>query len=212
LRSFWTSLRKSFVTGLLLVAPVVVTIVILYLAVKVLTDPTRKVLKSLFNALQIQPFPGTEVVISIGITFLLLVLLGYLGRSYVGRKGLGIVDLVISRIPFAKTIYAATKKLLASFSMQKDLERVVLVEYPRKGVWTMGFLTSEHEGFLDDETGKKYFNVFLPTTPNPTSGYLLVFPASDVIPLDITIEDGVTFIMSGGVAAPALSRKPAKQP
>ena len=212
MRSFWTSLRKSFVTGLLLIAPVVVTIAILYLVVKVLTDPVRKVLKSLFNVLQIQPFPGTEVVISIGITFLLLVLLGYLGRSYVGRKGLRIVDLLISRIPFAKTIYSATKRLLASFALQKDLERVVLVEYPRKGVWTMGFLTSEHDGFLDDETGAKFYNVFLPTTPNPTSGYLLIFPAAEVIPLDISIEEGVTFIMSGGIASPSLARKPAKQP
>ncbi len=207
MRTFWTSIRKSFLTGLFLVAPVAVTLVILYYAVKMLTGPSRKVVTTAFDTFEVEPFPGVAVLLSVVITFGLLILLGYLGRSYIGRKGVSLLDLLFGRIPFAKTIYAATKKLLDSFSMQKDLQRVVLVEYPRKGVWSMGFMTGGHEGFLNEDTGIQHFNIFVPTTPNPTSGYLLVVPEPDVIPLDISVEDGITFIMSGGVASPKLARK-----
>jgi len=207
LRAFWISLKRSFATGLFLAAPVAVTVVVLYWAVKALTGPSRKMVYAVFDFLRVEPPPGVGILLSLVITFGLLVLLGYIGRSYVGRRGLRILDMLFSRIPFAKTVYSATKKLLDSFALQKDLERVVLVEYPRTGVWAMGFITSKHGGFPGDGEAAGYCNVFLPTTPNPTSGFLLVYHESEVTPLDISIEEGITFVMSGGVASPGLLRK-----
>jgi len=95
-------------------------------------------------------------------------------------------------------VYTATRKLLDAFQRQNSFQRAALVEFPRKGCWVMGFITSANLGALNERTGKKYYNVFIPTTPNPTSGYLVLVPEEDLMPLDIPVDQAFTFIMSAG--------------
>ena len=123
--------------------------------------------------------------------------------SFMGKKILQIVDNLFKRIPILRTIYSAIVQLTDSFRNQEGSKKsVVLVEYPRKGSWAVGFATKENKGELKDKTNKELINVFVPTTPNPTSGFLLMFPKEDVIYLDMSFEEASKFIVSAGTSNP----------
>ena len=123
--------------------------------------------------------------------------------SFLGKKILQIVDNLFKRIPILRTIYSAIVQLTDSFRNQEGSKKsVVLVEYPRKGSWAVGFATKENKGELKDKTNKELINVFVPTTPNPTSGFLLMFPKEDVIYLDMSFEEASKFIVSAGTSNP----------
>lgn len=204
MKALLVQIRKSFVTGLLLVLPLVVTLWILYTGFRLLVGFTAPLVKVVFAQVGLQPPAQFTEVVSLLLTVLILTLLGLAGRSYLGRKAWQGFELLLLRIPLAKAIYSATKQLLESFQRQKGFQRVVLVEFPRKGCWVMGFLTSPSKGELNSRTGEQHYNIFVPTTPNPTSGYLVVAPESEILQLDMSVEDGVTFIMSGGMVSPEL--------
>jgi len=143
--------------------------------------------------------PGLEIIVSI----ILITLIGYLSLSFIGRKFLFFVNDLFKRIPILRTIYSAIGQMTESFAKSSNKKkRVVLVEYPRKGSWAVGFATKDNKGEITKKTGQNLVNVFVPTTPNPTSGFLLMYPKKDVIYLDISFEEASKFIVSAGTTNP----------
>ena len=142
--------------------------------------------------------PGIEIIISV----LLITIVGGLSLSFLGKRILKLIDDLFKRIPFLRTIYSAILQMTESFSNKdKDKKSVVLIEYPRKGVWAVGFATKENKGEMAQKTNQKLINVFVPTTPNPTSGFLLMFPINDVIYLNMSFEEASKFIVSAGTSS-----------
>ena len=122
--------------------------------------------------------------------------------SFLGKKVLKLIDDLFKRIPFLRTIYSAILQMTETFSKKDNKQKsVVLIEYPRKGVWAVGFATKENKGEMAKKTQKNLINVFVPTTPNPTSGFLLMFPIDEVIYLNMTFEEASKFIVSAGTSA-----------
>ncbi|MGC8722533.1 MAG: DUF502 domain-containing protein [Acidobacteriota bacterium] len=198
MRGFWIALRRSFLTGLVLVLPLAVTAWILYTGFKLLVSVSAPFVKLGFQWIGHEPVAGVTETASLVITVALLVLLGLMVRSYLGKRMWQGFERLLMSLPVARPIYSATKQLLETFQREKGFQRVALVEFPRKGCWTMGFITSATQGDLNARCQREHYNVFVPTTPNPTSGYLVILPADEVLPLDISVEEGLTFIMSAG--------------
>ena len=195
-RSLTLILRNYFITGVVVLIPIGFT---LYLS-KILIGLSSKLIPQNINPNSYLPFaiPGIEILISIT----LITIVGGLSLSFLGKRILKIIDDLFKRIPFLRTIYSAILQMTESFSNKdNDKKSVVLVEYPRKGVWAVGFATKENKGEMADKTNKKLINVFVPTTPNPTSGFLLMFPIEDVIYLNMTFEEASKFIVSAGTSS-----------
>ena len=141
--------------------------------------------------------PGIEILISV----IFITIVGGLSLSFLGKRILKIIDDLFKRIPFLRTIYSAILQMTETFSnKENDKKSVVLVEYPRKGVWAVGFATKENKGEMAKKTNKELINVFVPTTPNPTSGFLLMFPVDEVIHLNMSFEEASKFIVSAGTS------------
>ena len=189
-------LRNYFITGVVVLIPIGFT---LYLS-KILIGLSSKIIPENINPNSYLPFaiPGIEIIISI----LFITFVGGLSLSFFGKKILKIIDDLFKRIPLLRTIYSAISQMTETFS-NKDNEKksVVLIEYPRKGVWAVGFATKENTGEMADKTKQKLINVFVPTTPNPTSGFLLMFPINEVIYLNMTFEEASKFIVSAGTSS-----------
>ena len=195
-RSITLLLRNYFITGVVVLIPIGFT---LYLS-KVLIGLSSKILPENINPNSYLPFeiPGIEILISI----LFITVVGGLSLSFLGKRVLKIIDDLFKRIPFLRTIYSAIVQMTETFSKKdNDQKSVVLIEYPRKGVWAVGFATKENTGEMAKKTNKKLINVFVPTTPNPTSGFLLMFPIEEVIYLDMTFEEASKFIVSAGTSS-----------
>ena len=186
-------LRNYFITGVVVLIPIGFT---LYLS-KILIGLSSKILPENINPNSYLPFaiPGVEIIISI----VFITIVGGLSLSFLGKKILKIIDDLFKRIPFLRTIYSAILQMTETFSNKdNDKKSVVLVEYPRKGVWAVGFATKENTGIIKDKLKEDLINVFVPTTPNPTSGFLLMVPKKDLIYLDVTFEQASKFIVSAG--------------
>ena len=189
------TLRNYFITGVVVLIPIGFT---LYLS-KILIGISSNLIPKNLNPNHYLPFdiPGVEILISI----LLITVVGGLSLSFFGRRILKLIDDLFKRIPFLRTVYSAIVQMTETFSKKDDNKKsVVLIEYPRKGVWAVGFATKENTGEMAEKTNKKLINVFVPTTPNPTSGFLLMFPIEDVIYLNITFEEASKFIVSAGTS------------
>jgi uncharacterized membrane protein len=194
-KSLSLTLRNYFITGVVVLIPIGFT---LYLS-KVLISISSKLIPKNLNPNHYLPFdiPGIEILISI----FLITIVGGLSLSFFGRRILKLIDDLFKRIPFLRTVYSAIVQMTETFSKSdNDKKSVVLIEYPRKGVWAVGFATKENSGEMADKTKKKLINVFVPTTPNPTSGFLLMFPIEDVIYLNMTFEEASKFIVSAGTS------------
>ena len=189
-------LRNYFITGVVVLIPIGFT---LYLS-KILIGLSSKIIPENINPNNYLPIaiPGIEIIISI----IFITIVGGLSLSFLGKKILKIIDDLFKRIPFLRTVYSAILQMTETFS-KKDNEKksVVLIEYPRKGVWAVGFATKENQGEMSVKTKQKLLNVFVPTTPNPTSGFLLMFPIDDVIYLNMTFEEASKFIVSAGTSS-----------
>jgi uncharacterized membrane protein len=195
-KSISLTLRNYFITGVVVLIPIGFT---LYLS-KILIGISSKLIPKNLNPNHYLPFdiPGIEILISI----LLITIVGGLSLSFFGRRILKLIDDLFKRIPFLRTVYSAIVQMTETFSKKDDNKKsVVLVEYPRKGVWAVGFATKENKGEMAEKTKKKLLNVFVPTTPNPTSGFLLMFPIEDVIYLNMTFEEASKFIVSAGTSS-----------
>ena len=195
-KSFSLTLRNYFITGVVVLIPIGFT---LYLT-KILIGISSNLIPKNINPNSYLPFniPGVEIVISI----LLITIVGGLSLSFFGRRILKLIDDLFKRIPFLRTVYSAIVQMTETFSKKDDGKKsVVLIEYPRKGVWAVGFATKENKDEMAKKTNQKLINVFVPTTPNPTSGFLLMFPVDDVIYLDMTFEEASKFIVSAGTSS-----------
>ena len=195
-KSFTLILRNYFITGVVVLIPIGFT---LYLS-KVLIGLSSKIIPENINPNSYLPYaiPGIEILISV----ILITLVGGLSLSFLGKRILKFIDDLFKRIPFLRTIYTAILQMTESFSNKdNDKKSVVLIEYPRKGVWAVGFATKENKDEMAKKTNQKLINVFVPTTPNPTSGFLLMFPVDDVIYLDMTFEEASKFIVSAGTSS-----------
>tara|TARA_B100000424_G_C22850740_1_gene453717 strand:+ start:386 stop:1003 length:618 start_codon:yes stop_codon:yes gene_type:complete len=189
-------LRNYFITGVVVLIPIGFT---LYLS-KILIGLSSKILPENINPNSYLPYaiPGIEIIISV----LFITFVGGLSLSFFGKKILKLIDDLFKRIPLLRTIYSAISQMTETFSKKdNDKKSVVLVEYPRKGVWAVGFATRENTTEMATKTKQKLINVFIPTTPNPTSGFLLMFPIDDIIYLNMTFEEASKFIVSAGTSS-----------
>ena len=196
-RSIFTRFRNYFITGIVVLIPIGIT---LYLTLFLVTISSR-ILPKEINPNYYLPYniPGLEIAISI----ILITFIGWLSLSFIGKRLLNLLENILKKIPILRTIYSAIGQMTDTFTKtDKDKKNVVLVEYPRKGTWAVGFATKENSGEITDKTKKNLINVFVPTTPNPTSGFLLMFPKEDVIYLDLTFEEASKFIVSAGTSNP----------
>ena len=196
-RSIFTKIRNYFITGVVVLIPIGITV---YLTI-LITSVSSKILPKEINPNHYLPYniPGLEIII----TLFLITFIGWLSLSFIGKRLLNLFNTVLKRIPILRTIYSAILQMTETFT-KNDSQRknVVLVEYPRKGTWAVGFATRENSGEIANKLNKKLINVFVPTTPNPTSGFLLMFPKEEVVYLDLTFEEASKFIVSAGTSNP----------
>ena len=190
-------LRNYFIAGIVVLVPIGIT---LYLT-RFFISISSKLIPNELNPNSYLPFaiPGLEILLAI----IFITIIGSLSLSFIGKKILKIFNDILKRIPILRTIYSAIGQMTETLAPKKGSKKsVVLVEYPRKGSWAVGFATRENDGEISKKTNTNLINVFVPTTPNPTSGFLLMFPKDEVIYLDMTFEDASQFIVSAGTSDP----------
>jgi len=200
------SIRNAFVSGLLVVAPVTVTLFVINFLIQKIGVPTRRMVFFF-----IPPAPVNRVWMEYGLYLLatlvvlvLITLLGWLSKKVLGRLILSTMERVIDAVPVIRTVYNTVKQIRDTFVHQEKavFQESVLVEYPRPGVYVLGFLTGSGKGEIQEVTQAHLLNVFVPTTPNPTSGFLLMVPDDQVIRLKLSVTDGMKLIISGGAVVP----------
>ena len=192
-RSIFAKVRNNFIAGIVVLIPIGIT---LYLTI-FLVSISSKILPKEINPNHYLPYniPGLEIIIAV----IIITFIGWLSLSFIGKRMLRLFENILQKIPILRTIYSAIGQMTDTFtSSDKDKKNVVLVEYQRKGSWAVGFATKDNQGEISNKTKQKLVNVFIPTTPNPTSGFLLMFPKEEVIYLDLTFEEASKFIVSAG--------------
>jgi len=196
-RSIFARIRNYFIAGIVVLIPIGITVYLTLFIISV----SSKIIPKEINPNHYLPYniPGVEIFIAI----FLITFIGWLSLSFLGKKLLGIFNNILKKIPILRTIYSAIGQMTETFTnTDKERKNVVLVEYPRKGSWAVGFATKENFGEISNKLKKNLVNVFVPTTPNPTSGFLLMFPKEEVIYLDMTFEQASKFIVSAGTSNP----------
>ena len=194
-KSILIRLRNYFITGAIVLIPIGITIYLTLFIIRI----SSSFLPKKINPNSYLPFdvPGIEILI----TIILITLIGSLSLSFLGKKFLEFFNNVLKKIPILRTIYSAVGQLTESFTQSGDSKKsVVILEYPRKGIWVVGFSTKENKGEISKKTNEELINVFVPTTPNPTSGFLLMLPKKDLIYLDMSFEEASRFIVSAGTS------------
>ena len=194
-KSIFIRLRNYFITGAIVLIPIGITVYLTLFVIKV----SSKLLPKQINPNNYLPFdiPGIEILI----TILFITIVGGLSLSFLGKKILEIFNNILKKIPILRTIYSAVGQLTESFTQSKGSQKsVVIIEYPRKGLWVVGFATKENSGEISKKTNEELVNIFIPTTPNPTSGFLLMVPKKDLIYLDMSFEEASRFIVSAGTS------------
>ena len=192
-RSIFAKIRNYFFAGAVVLIPIGITIYLSIVIIKI----SSKILPKELNPNYYLPFdiPGLEILIAL----LIITIIGWLSVSFLGKKIIDFINSLFKKIPILRTIYSAIGQMTESLSKTDNKQKsVVLLEYPRKGIWAVGFATKENEGIIKDKINEEVVNVFVPTTPNPTSGFLLMVPKKDLIYLDITFEQASKFIVSAG--------------
>jgi len=194
-RGILTSFRNYFIAGVVVLIPIGITV---YLTI-VIINISSKIIPKEINPNHYLPYdiPGLEILIAI----ILITFVGWLSLSFLGKRLLRAFENLLKRIPILRTIYSAITQMTETFTKSEGNQKnVVLVEYPRKGSWAVGFATKDNDGEISKKTNRKLVNVFVPTTPNPTSGFLLMFPKEEVIYLDLSFEEASRFIVSAGTS------------
>ncbi|UEM06586.1 DUF502 domain-containing protein [Skermanella rosea] len=194
--------RAYFLAGILVTAPVAITLYLAWAVINLIDTAVSQLLPAQYNPENYLPFsiPGLGVVIVI----VALTLTGALTAGVIGRLVVRAGEAVLARMPVVRSVYGATKQILETVLANQSaaFREVVLVEYPRRGIWTLGFITGHTQGEVQDLTVDDVVNVFIPTTPNPTSGFLLFVPRSDLHVLEMTVEEGIKMVVSGGIVTP----------
>ena len=195
--SITSKLRNAFIAGIVVLIPIGFTLYLTLFLIKI----SSKLIPTEINPNNYLPFsiPGLEILLSV----IFITIVGGISLSFFGKKVLSLINDLFKRIPILRTIYSAIGQMTESFTNKSDNKKsVVLIEYPKKGSWAVGFATKENKGEISKKTNKELINVFVPTTPNPTSGFLLMFPKDEVIFLDMTFEEASKFIVSAGTSDP----------
>ena len=195
--SIMSKLRNAFIAGIVVLVPIGFTLYLTLFLIKI----SSKLIPTEINPNNYLPFsiPGLEILLSV----IFITIVGGISLSFFGKKVLSLINDLFKRIPILRTIYSAIGQMTESFTNKSDNKKsVVLIEYPKKGSWAVGFATKENKGEISKKTNKELINVFVPTTPNPTSGFLLMFPKDEVIFLDMTFEEASKFIVSAGTSDP----------
>jgi uncharacterized membrane protein len=199
---FLTRLRNYLFAGIIVTAPIGLTIYLTLLVVHFVDDQVLPLIPPRYNPETYLPFslPGVGLVVMLAF----LIFVGFVAANFFGRIAIRTGERIVDRMPIVRSVYSALKQILETVLQQSSnaFRQVVLVEYPRRGIWAIAFLTSETEGEVQRRTDEQVVSVFLPTTPNPTSGFLLLVPKEDVIYLDMTVEEAAKMIISGGVVIP----------
>ena len=196
--SITSKLRNAFIAGIVVLVPIGFTLYLTLFLIKI----SSGLIPNEINPNNHLPFsiPGLEILLSV----IFITIVGGISLSFFGKKILNLINDLFKRIPILRTIYSAIGQMTESFTNKSDNKKsVVLIEYPKKGSWAVGFATKENKGEISKKTNKDLINVFVPTTPNPTSGFLLMFPKEEVIFLDMTFEEASKFIVSAGTSDPA---------
>lgn len=200
------SLRNAFLTGIVVILPLGVTIIIINFLLQRLGTPASNFFFWFLDA-QWRDAPGAKLaleIVSVFFVFCLITLFGYGSRFVVGRILLRWLERLLDAVPLINTVYRTVKQIVDTFSQQENavFQEVVLLEYPRKRSYVIGFLTSHAKGETQEVTGETIANIFVPTTPNPTSGFLLMIPETDITRLQMSVTDGMKLIISGGAVVP----------
>ncbi len=192
-KSIFSKIRNNFIAGIVVLIPIGITVYLTVIIIRI----SGKIIPKEINPNSYLPFdiPGVEILIAL----FLITLIGWLSLSFLGKKLFELFNNILKRIPILRTIYSAVGQMTESFTKSDNNKKsVVLLEYPRKGVWAVGFATKENEGIIKEKVNEDLTNVFVPTTPNPTSGFLLMVPNKDLIYLDVSFEQASKFIVSAG--------------
>ena len=192
-KSIFAKIRNNFIAGIVVLIPIGITLYLTLFLVRI----SGKIIPQKINPNNYLPFdiPGVEILIAL----LIITFTGWLSLSFLGKKFFEIFNNILKKIPILRTIYYAIGQITESFTKTDNKQKsVVLLEYPRKGIWAVGFATKENQGLIRSSVNEDIINVFVPTTPNPTSGFLLMVPKKDLIYLDVTFEQASKFIVSAG--------------
>jgi uncharacterized membrane protein len=202
-------IRRTFLTGLLILIPLFATYVLIAFLFNIFTNASAPLMRGLFRLLDLNRYTWTEPLVPF-INFLLslavIFLLGLFGTNFLGRRILHALDALILRLPLVKSIYGAVKQMVETFQgPQRGFQRVVLIQYPRQGVWSMGFVAAERRDTMNLTSSPTMLTVCIPTTPNITSGYLVLVRPEEVVDVDYTVEDAFKFIVSSGIVGKDLA-------
>ena len=192
-KSFLTRLRNNFIAGIVVLIPIGITLYLTLFIIKI----SGRIIPKKINPNNYLPFdiPGLEILIAL----FLITFIGWLSLSFIGKKFFEIFNNFLKKIPILRTIYSAIGQMTETFTKTDNTQKsVVLLEYPRKGIWVVGFATKENTGTIKNKVKEDLVNIFVPTTPNPTSGFLLMVPKIDLIYLDVSFEQASKFIVSAG--------------
>ena len=192
-RSIFAKIRNNFIAGIVVLIPIGITLYLTLFFIRV----SGKLIPKEINPNNYLPFniPGLEIFVAL----IFITLMGWLSLSFLGKKIFEFLNNILKKIPILRTIYTAIGQMTESFTKKdNDQKSVVLLEYPRRGVWAVGFATKENTGIIEEKIKEELINVFVPTTPNPTSGFLLMVPKKDLIYLDVSFEQASKFIVSAG--------------
>ncbi|MGE9291107.1 MAG: DUF502 domain-containing protein [Puniceicoccales bacterium] len=200
------NLRNAFLTGLVLLLPLGVTYIVVNFIIVKIGVPASGIFFWYVgdNIRNVTIFNTVLNVLSLFALIIFIIGLGFFSRYVLGRIIISMLEKILDRLPFVNSVYRTVKQIVDTFSQQQRavFHEVVLVEYPRKNSWVIGFRTSESKGEIQAKTGQHLSNIFVPTTPNPTSGFLLMIPTADIIPLKMSVADGMKIIISGGAVSP----------
>ena len=192
-KSIFSKIRNNFIAGIVVLIPIGITLYLTLFLIRI----SGKIIPKEINPNNYLPFdiPGVEILIAL----VIITFIGWLSLSFLGKKIFEILNNILKKIPILRTIYSAIGQMTETFTKTgNDQKSVVLLEYPRKGIWAVGFATKENEGLIKNKVKEEIVNVFVPTTPNPTSGFLLMVPKKDLIYLEVSFEQASKFIVSAG--------------
>ena len=192
-KSIFSKIRNNFIAGIVVLIPIGITLYLTLFLIRV----SGSIIPKEINPNNYLPFniPGVEIIIAL----IVITFIGWLSLSFLGKKFFELFNNILRKIPILRTIYSAIGQMTETFTKSDNKQKsVVLLEYPRKGIWAVGFATKENKGLIKNKVVEDIINVFVPTTPNPTSGFLLMVPKKDLIYLDVSFEQASKFIVSAG--------------
>ena len=206
-KNIFQKIRRYFFTGLVITAPLGITIYLSFIFINFVDNKVKNLVPDKYNPDSYLPFdiPGTGLIVAI----FSLIIIGFFTAGIFGRFFLNLGENLINKLPIVRSIYNALKQIFETIlgSSSKAFREVVIIEYPRKGLWAVAFITSETKGEVKIKLKNESVNVFLPTTPNPTSGFMLFVPKKDLIRLNMNVEEGMKLVISGGIITPPIKKK-----